>query len=331
MKAILLDLHGSADSFKCKEISEPKILPKHVILKVSASGVNPVDCKIRSGLLAGIGPELPGILHGDVAGIVAEVGEDVIDFKVGDEVFGCIGGFKGMPGVLAEYALADARLLALKPASLSMAEAAVLPLVSITAWNALMDRGKIAKGEKVLIHAGTGGVGHIGLQLAKAMGAEVHTTISSVQKAEIARRLGADQVINYSELKPFQYVKEHTSGTGYDLVFDTVGGKCLDDSFEAAREYGRVVSIAARSNHDLTPVHVKSLSLDVVFMLIPILKNIHRENHGQILKKISQWVDDSKIKPLLHDQKFSFDEVGKAHKCLESGHAIGKIALENIW
>ena len=118
MKAILLDTHGSADSFKCKEISEPKILPKHVILKVSASGVNPVDCKIRSGLLAGIGPDLPGILHGDVAGVVTEVGEGVIDFKVGDEVFGCIGGFKGMPGVLAEYALADARLLALKPASL---------------------------------------------------------------------------------------------------------------------------------------------------------------------------------------------------------------------
>ena len=147
MKAIILDLHGSADSFKCKEIPKPKIIPKHVILKVSASGVNPVDCKIRSGLLAGIGPELPGILHGDVAGVVTEVGEGVIDFKVGDEVFGCIGGFKGMPGVLAEYALADVRLLSLKPASLSMAEAAVLPLVAITAWNALLDRGRISKGE----------------------------------------------------------------------------------------------------------------------------------------------------------------------------------------
>ena len=141
MKAIILDEHGTVDGFKLSEIPNPIVLPGHVILKVCASSVNPVDCKIRNGMLAGIGPELPGVLHGDVAGVISEVGEGVEDFQVGDEVYGCIGGFKGMPGVLCEYALADARLLSKKPISLSMKEAAVLPLIGITAWNALIDRG----------------------------------------------------------------------------------------------------------------------------------------------------------------------------------------------
>jgi NADPH2:quinone reductase len=331
MKAIILDEHGTVDGFKLSEIPNPIVLPGHVILKVCASSVNPVDCKIRNGMLAGIGPELPGILHGDVAGVISEVGEGVEDFQVGDEVYGCIGGFKGMPGVLCEYALADARLLSKKPISLSMKEAAVLPLIGITAWNALIDRGQLSEGKRVLVHAGTGGVGHFALQLAKAMGAEVHTTISSPVKEDLALQMGADCAINYSQITPEQYVKEFTEGMGYDLVFDTVGGICLDQSFEAAKEYGTVVSIAARANHDLSQVHVKSLSLHVVFMLLPILKNQFREKHGEILSKISNLVDNGKIKPLLHEERFSFEDVGQAHQCWEAGGVIGKISLENTW
>jgi NADPH2:quinone reductase len=331
MKAIILDEHGTVDGFKLSEIPNPIVLPGHVILKVRASSVNPVDCKIRNGMLAGIGPELPGVLHGDVAGVISEVGEGVEDFQVGDEVYGCIGGFKGMPGVLCEYALADARLLSKKPISLSMKEAAVLPLIGITAWNALIDRGQLSEGKRVLVHAGTGGVGHFALQLAKAMGAEVHTTISSPVKEDLALQMGADCAINYSQVTPEQYVKEFTEGIGYDLVFDTVGGICLDQSFEAAKEYGTVVSIAARANHDLSQVHVKSLSLHVVFMLLPILKNQFREKHGEILSKISNLVDDGKIKPLLHEERFSFEDVGQAHQCWEEGGVIGKISLENTW
>lgn len=331
MKAIILDEHGTVDGFKLSEIPNPIVLPGHVILKVCASSVNPVDCKIRNGMLAGIGPELPGILHGDVAGVISEVGEGVEDFQVGDEVYGCIGGFKGMSGVLCEYALADARLLSKKPISLSMKEAAVLPLIGITAWNALIDRGQLSEGKRVLVHAGTGGVGHFALQLAKAMGAEVHTTISSPVKEDLALQMGADCAINYSQITPEQYVKEFTEGMGYDLVFDTVGGICLDQSFEAAKEYGTVVSIAARANHDLSQVHVKSLSLHVVFMLLPILKNQFREKHGEILSKISSLVDDGKIKPLLHEERFSFEDVGQAHQCWEEGGVIGKISLENTW
>ena len=236
-----------------------------------------------------------------------------------------------MPGVLSEYALADPKLLAKKPANLSMREAAVLPLIGITSWNALIDRGSLTSGQRVLVHAGTGGVGHFGLQLAKAMGAEVHTTISNGQKEVLAQELGADDVINYFKMSPKQYVAQFTEGMGYDLVFDTVGGTCLDHSFEAAKEYGTVVSIAARSKHDLTQVHVKSLCLHVVFMLLPILKNQYREQHGNILNKITELVENGKIKPLLHDEEFSFEEVGLAHECWESGRSIGKISIGNTW
>ena len=182
-----------------------------------------------------------------------------------------------------------------------------------------------------MVHAGTGGVGHFALQLAKAMGAETHSTVSSCQKANLAKDLGADEVINYSELEVQQYVQKFTGGIGYDLVFDTVGGKCLDHSFKAAKEHGTVVSIAARSEHDLTPVHTKSLSLHVVFMLLPILRNTGRESHGETLTKIRDLVEQAKIKPLLHEQRFSFEEVGRAHECWEAGNAIGKIVLENKW
>ena len=331
MKTILLKEHGGVEGFDMAEIPHPLVQHDHVIIKVCASSINPVDCKIRGGMLAAIGPDLPGVIHGDVAGIVTEVGDGVKELEVGDEVYGCIGGFKNMPGVLSEYALADPRLLAKKPANLSMREAAVLPLVGITSWNALVDSGSLAKGQRVLVHAGTGGVGHFGLQLAKAMGAEVHTTISNGQKEVLAQELGADHVINYFKMSPKQYVAQFTEGTGYDLVFDTVGGTCLNHSFEAAKEYGTVVSIAARSKHDLTQVHVKSLSLHVVFMLLPILKNQYREQHGNILNKITELVENGKIKPLLHDEEFSFEEVGLAHECWESGRSIGKISIGNTW
>ena len=138
-----------------------------------------------------------------------------------------------------------------------MVEAATLPLVGITAWNALLDRAEVASGQKVLVHASCGGVGHIGLQLAKAFGAEVHATASDDRKIGLGFELGADRMINYKQTDVDSYVRSETDGKGYDAVFDTVGGKCLDDSFQATRIGGTVVSIAARSTHDLTPVHAQ--------------------------------------------------------------------------
>ena len=328
MKAIILPEHGGPELFRVEEVPKPKIKPGHVLIQVAASSVNPVDFKIRQGLIP-IGPDLPAILHGDMSGVVAEVASDVDEFAPGDEVYGCVGGFKGLPGVLADYALADARLLAKKPSNLSMEEAAALPLVTITAWNALMDRAKVSEGQGVLVHAAAGGVGHVALQLAKAAGAEVHVTASSEEKIALGKELGADIGINYKERSVEEYVSEHTGGAGYDIVFDTVGTTRLDDSFEAAKIGGTVVSIAARSTHDLTHVHVRALTLHVVFMLLPLARNIGREQHGAILRQATQLVQTGKLRPHLHTEVFPFERVGDAHALLESGKALGKIVLSN--
>ena len=330
MKAILLREHGASGGFSPGEVPDPEVCVGQVLVEVAASSVNPVDYKIRQGLLP-VGPELPGILHGDLAGTVKQVGEGVDGFEEGDEVYGCVGGFKGLPGVLSEYALADARLLSRKPRNLSMVEAAVLPLVGITAWNALVDRAQAQKGDKVLVQAACGGVGHVALQLAKALGAEVHATASDDRKIEAGLGLGADRMINYRETEVEQYLERETAGKGYDVVFDTVGGNCLDDSFRAARTGGTVVSIAARSTHDLTPVHLKSLSLHVVFMLLPILRDEGREKHGEILGELRRLAEEGKLKPLMHEEVFDFQEVGRAHDLLESGKAMGKVALRANW
>jgi NADPH2:quinone reductase len=328
MKAIILHAHGGPELFRIEDRPKPEIKPGHVLIRVAASSVNPVDFKIRQGLIP-IGPELPGILHGDMSGTVEEIGEGVEGFTEGDEVYGCIGGFKDLPGVLADYALADARLLARKPTNLSMIEAAALPLVTITAWNALMDRAKVSEGQRVLVHAAAGGVGHVALQIAKAAGAEVHVTASSEEKIALGRELGADIGINYKEATVEEYVADHTNGEGYDVVFDTVGTTRLNDSFQAAKIGGTVVSIAARSTHDLTHVHVRALTLHVVFMLLPLARNIGREHHGAILRQATQLVEAGKLRPHLHTEVFPFERVGDAHALLESGGTLGKIVLSN--
>ncbi|MBO93862.1 MAG: quinone oxidoreductase [Opitutales bacterium] len=328
MKAIILPEHGGSELFRVEEVPKPETKPGHVLIQVAASSVNPVDFKIRQGLIP-IGPELPGILHGDMAGVVEDVGEGVKGFAPGDEVYGCIGGFKGLPGVLADYALADAQLLAKKPSNLSMEDAAALPLVTITAWNALMDRAKVSEGQRVLVHAAAGGVGHVGLQLAKAAGAEVHVTASSDEKITLGEELGADVGINYKETTVEEYVAAHAEGEGYDVVFDTVGTTRLDDSFAAAKIGGTVVSIAARSTHDLTNVHVRGLTLHVVFMLLPLARNIGRENHGVILKEATRLAEAGKLRPHLHSEIFPFERVGDAHALLESGNVLGKVVLTN--
>ena len=328
MKAIILHAHGGPELFRIEDRPKPEIKPGHVLIRVAASSVNPVDFKIRQGLIP-IGPELPGILHGDMSGTVEEIGEGVEGFTEGDEVYGCIGGFKDLPGVLADYALADARLLARKPTNLSMIEAAALPLVTITAWNALMDRAKVSEGQRVLVHAAAGGVGHVALQIAKAAGAEVHVTASSEEKIALGRELGADIGINYKEATVEEYVADHTNGEGYDVVFDTVGTTRLNDSFQAAKIGGTVVSIAARSTHDLTHVHVRALTLHVIFMLLPLARNIGREHHGAILRQATQLVEAGKLRPHLHTEVFPFERVGDAHALLESGGTFGKIVLSN--
>jgi NADPH:quinone reductase len=331
VKAQIIRSFGDPSVFQLEEIPKPEVLPGHVLIQVKATSVNPIDTKVRSGAVSGVAPEFPAVLHGDVAGVITEVGEGVTEFQPGDEVFGCAGGFKGTSGALAEFMLADARLVAHKPKNLTMEEAAALPLVSITAWEALFDRGQIKPGQDVLVHAAAGGVGHVAIQLAKWAGANVYTTASSPEKLDIAKRLGADVGINYRKESVQDYVQKYTNGKGFEVVFDTVGGENLDRSFEAAAVNGTVLAIAARSTHDLSPLHSKGLSLHVVFMLLKILNKDQRKHHGEILKKVARVVEEGKLRPLVDSNVFTFEEVSKAHEYMESNKAVGKIALKNTW
>ena len=268
---------------------------------------------------------------GEVSGTIDEVGDGVTKFKKGDEVFGCSGAITGNPGALAEYQLVDERLLALKPNSLTLEECAALPLVSITAWDALVRGAKINQTDKVLVHGGAGGVGHLGVQLAKAFGADAYSTVSSDIKAELVRNYGATP-INYNSASIAEYVNEHSKGEGFDVIFDTVGGNVLNDSFEASKLEGRVTSVNTRIKCDLTILHQKALSLHVVFMIIPILYDQHegKNRHGEVLKEIAKKVDSGFISPLIHEQIFSFNEISEAHTLLEEGRAIGKVILRGF-
>ena len=327
MEAMVLSEPGPAENFELKQVEKPQLRSHHLLIEVRATSVNPIDVKIRAKTLP-FSQEYPAILHVDFAGIVAEVPPDVSNFKVGDSVYGLGGGIKGMiGGALAQYLLVDAQLVSLMPTNLSFAEAAALPLVSITAWEALFDKLKIASGQTLLIHAGLGGVGHLAAQLGKHAGAVVHTTISNDEDAELSRTLGADYTINYKTTSVEEYIEKFTCNKGFDFVFDTVGGSNLEKSFQAARLNGSVASIATGGSHDLTLMYSKGLSLHSVLMLIPLITGIGRDHYGRILFEIKKLVESGKIKPLIDKKIFNWKQVSLAHKLLESKEHKGKIVL----
>lgn len=326
MKAYVINRHGGPEVFEEATLPDPQAGPGQVRIRVRASSVNPLEAKIRSGLVRS-GPEFPAILNGDVAGVIDQVGEGVKGFESGDAVLGCAGGVRGHPGALADYMLADPRLITHAPHRLPLETCAVLPLVFMTSWSALIDRAAIRPGEHVLIHAGAGGVGHVAIQLAKARGARVATTVSSEEKGVIARDLGADDIILYRDEPVADYVQRLTGGAGFPLVFDTVGGGNLDASFEAAAVSGRVCSINTRSTHDLSPLHAKNLTLHVVFRSVPLLYGMELEHQSWILRNMTEMIDEGSLRPLLAARQFGFAQIADAHRYLESGQAVGKILL----
>ena len=242
--------------------------------------------------------------------------------QVGDEVWGCAGGFHGLPsGALAEKMLTDAQLVSKKPSNLSFIEAQnYLPLVSLTAWFALADRAQVKAGDKILIHAGGGGVGHVvGIQIAKHLGGIAHTTVSNEQKAGYARELGASETIIYGGLSVEDYVNQHADGKGYDIVFDTgAGGDNLDASFEAAR-FGGIVNIVSIDQHNLGPMHAKSLTLHVVFLVGQVANPINCHTIKPRLDTLCKMAEDGELRPLIDQQQFQFEDVADAHAYLESG------------
>jgi NADPH:quinone reductase len=311
-------------------VEQPRSIPAagQVLVRVHASGVNPLDTKIRAGQAEHAHQPLPAVLGLDMAGTVEEVGPDVTAFHPGDQVYGMVGGVAGIPGTLAEFVLADADLLALKPQSLSMREAAALPLIAITAWEGIVDRANVRPGQQVLIHAGAGGVGHIAVQLAVARGAQVFATVSP-DKAAIARRFGATP-IDYRALTPEQYVQLHTAGQGFDVIYDTVGGPTIDASFAAVKPYtGHVVSCLGWTTHSLAPLSFRAATYSGVFTLLPLLTGRHRQQHGKILHQIAQLADSNQLRPLLNDQHFTATTIAEAHQQVESG-SLGKVVVELI-
>lgn len=326
MKAMMINTFGSADSFEATEIAKPSIKPGHVLVSIAATSVNTVDTMIRQmGADLPLSPAAPALLGMDFAGTIEAVGDGVSEFKIGDEVYGCAGGLADLPGTLAEYIVADANLVALKPKNLSMREAAALPLVGITAYEGL-ERAGIQSGQHVLVHGGSGGVGHVASQLAKHFGASVYSTGGGDKQLALIEELGATP-INYRTETVESYVNEHTSGKGFDIVFDSVGGENMTNSFDAAALNGNVATTVSMVEIDLTAAHFKGLSLHVVFMLIPMLHNHRREEHARILKALSEIVEAGALKPVLDETEYQLAEIGKAHERLESGRAMGKVVV----
>lgn len=329
MKAMVIEEFGGPDVFVEREMTAPEPFDGQVRIKVVASSINPIEAKIRSGLVK-TGPDMPAILNGDVAGVVEKVGPGVTCFSEGDEVFGCAGGTKGWPGALADFMVADARLLAKRSSlmTLPLVECAALPLVFLTAWSALVERADIQAGEHVLIHAGTGGVGHVAVQIAKYLGARVATTVSTPEKAELARQLGADDIIFYREESVDAYRQRLTGGQGFSLVFDTVGKENVDRAIEAAAISGRLCSINTRSTHDLSLMHAKGLTLHVIFRSIPLLHGVGMDDQPRLISAMCEMLERGAIRPLLDHERFSFARIAEAHRHLESGLAVGKILLQ---
>jgi len=324
MRAAVLNTHGSA--FRLSTVARPEAGPRHILVRIKASGVNPLDTKIHAGEAAHAQQPLPAILGIDLAGVVEAVGPDVLEFRRGDEVYGMAGGVGGMQGSLAEYASVDADLMTLKPANLSMREAAALPLVFITAWEGLVDRAAVRSGQTVLAHGGAGGVGHMVVQLALSRGADVYATGSGESLAVIAR-LGATP-IDYREVAVDDYIAQYTDGQGFDVVYDTMGGATLDASFKAVRKFGHVVSSLGWGMHVLGPLSFKAASYSGVFTLLPMLTGEGRDHHGEILREATRLVEAGRLMPRVDQRRFHLETACDAYQLLRSGGARGKLIVD---
>ncbi|SEN66679.1 NADPH:quinone reductase [Paenisporosarcina quisquiliarum] len=309
MKAIAIKQYGGKEQLKEINIPKPTPKEKQVIVKLHATSINPIDWKLREGYLKAMMPfEFPIILGWDVAGIVEEVGDHVQDFKVGDRVF-------ARPettnrGTYAEYTIVDTHLLAKIPDNISFGEAACVPLACLTAWQCLFDFGNIQKGDKVLIHAGAGGVGTFAIQLAKNVGAYVAATAGK-HNVEFLKSLGADEVIDYKK-QDFEKVL-----TEFDFVLDSLGGENQEKSFTVLKEGGKLASIVSEPNQE--KAKQKNIKSGNVW-LVP---------NGQQLEKIANLLGQNKLRVII-GHKFPFSEEGikEAHALSESHHAKGKIVIQ---
>ncbi len=329
MKAILMATVGGPQVLQLRDVPDPVIeKDTEILVRLLAAGINPIDTKLRSrGTF--YPDQMPAILGCDGAGVVEAVGSGVKRFRVGDEVYYCQGGLGTKPGNYAQLAVVDERFVARKPASLSFAEAAAAPLILITAWESLYDRGRLDAGRQVLIHAGAGGVGHVAIQLAKLKSTDVCTTVGSEESADFVRRLGADRIILYKQTDFAQETLDWTGGEGVDLAFDTVGGETFHKTFPAVRIYGDIVTILEPApNTNWKTARNRNLRISLEMMLAPMLQGLveDQQHQANILQQCARLIDEGQLKIQL-TKTFPLQEASAAHQMLAAGSIKGKIAL----
>ena len=312
MKSAQINRYGSSDVMEINQNTpSPKLMPDKILVDIKAAGVNPIDWKIREGYMQQMVPlQFPSTLGMDFSGIIKEVDstESSFDYKKGNEVYGQASVTKGGTGAFAEIAITDADNIALKPKTLSYEEAAALPLVGVSAWQALVENMRLSKGQKILIHGGAGGIGSIAIPLAKNLDAYVATTASSDDK-EFVHNLGADEVIDYKNQRFDDLIH------GYDAVYDTVGGQTYTKSFKVLKEGGIIVSMLEQPNSEL----MQQFGVRAVFQLTQVNKDR--------LTQLAQWIDKNNIK--IHvDKTFSLDEAANALDYVKDIHPRGKVILK---
>ncbi|WP_456254714.1 zinc-dependent alcohol dehydrogenase family protein [Pseudomonas iridis] len=316
MKALILKSFGGPQAFELCDVPKPVPQAGQVLVRVHATSINPLDFQVRRGDYPDL-VQLPAITGHDVSGVVEAVGPGVTSFVPGDEVWYTPQIFDGQ-GSYAEYHVAAESIVGKKPVALSHLEAASLTLVGGTAWEALVVRGALRVGETILIHGGAGGVGHVAIQLAKAIGAKVFTTVREAN-SEFARSMGADVVIDYEKEDYVEAILRETAGRGVDVVFDTIGGNTLSRSPDALAQLGRVVSIVDISMpQNLVQAWGKNASYHFVFT---------RQNRGK-LDELSALIERGQLRPHV-GAVYSLADIPLAHARLESPNngIQGKIAI----
>jgi NADPH:quinone reductase-like Zn-dependent oxidoreductase len=331
MKAVVIDRYGGNEVVREGEMPDPELRDEDVLVQIHAASVNPVDLKIREGKLKLILPyRLPLILGNDLAGVVVQVGPGVRRFKPGDEVYARP--HKDRIGTFAELIAIREDAVAIKPRQLTMEEAASVPLVGLTAWQALVERASVKAGEKVLIHAGSGGVGTMAVQLAKHLGAIVATTTSTAN-LDWVKGLGADIVIDYRK-DDFE-----TTLRDYDVVLDTLGGEALEKSLRVLKPGGKLVSIAGPPDPDFARQMGANWVLRLAMRLLS--RRIRRRakrlrvnysflfmrSSGDQLREVGSLIDAGLIRPVV-DQVLPFESTKEALAYVEKGHAKGKVVVK---
>ncbi|WP_242263846.1 NADP-dependent oxidoreductase [Bacillus cereus group sp. BfR-BA-01400] len=330
MKAMIIDRYGKVP-MRMAEVPTPKINEYEVLAEIHAASINPIDFKIRDGKVKMLLKyEMPLILGNDFSGVITKVGSKVTRFKVGDEIYARPR--KNKIGTFAEYIAIHEDDIALKPKNLSFEEAASIPLVGLTSYQALHDIMQLQKGQKILIHAGSGGVGTFAIQLAKIMGATVTTTASEAG-ANLVTSLGADEIINYKTEKFEDILKN------YDAVFDTIGGATLEKSFNIIKSGGNIVSVSgmpnARFGKEFGSGFFKTLLFSLASKKLTALEKKHNAQYsflfmkpsGDQLRTIANYIEAGEIKPVI-DRVFPFEDAQKAMEYSEAGRAKGKIIVK---